>query len=1850
MLKAAFAIAALLPMAGLCETPQWLRTVQREFRPMLELTEAQVAAGSSMAETLRVARSMPRSWSAGQMATVLDREQARIALASKRLPAKSSKQNERFASMLRKAAQLAHAGDDAAARRALAEMEKEFDEQSVISPLRMQDGPLSERPLRAVTVQDQVAVRSADTPELSASNIVLFSNDVTTRAAALGNSPLRMFAHVQENFEFVPYPEMRQNSITALLSQRGNDFDQATALVALMRASGIPARYVTGSVRVPMAEMMNWIGARDVAAARAIIDRSFLVPVYVGTEVRFNHTWIEANFDAGDGARWYPLDPSFKLRDYPTTIVAPKLLFDRNQFLGTVKNNLASDVYVEQIRAWMRANRPGASFSDLAYVGPVRSAVTGVTPPPLPFVVESTLSTRAEVERTFQNTVVISVYPTLAPQPFLETTLYLPEISHQGLTLSFGPANAFQGTSTNRVPQLRLDEKIIASGNGSFVVGAAVAVQIQVRDFNGGRFLYAIHSSIASTGTGAFTLGGVHVSDGLLEGRTARLLAQPSALGVLDDARLREMLVVTGLRYFQRRNQERQRIGEMMQLRFIPAVLEEGLTLANLTATALQDRPFVTTPNFLVIDLQSANDSVFDLNSATSDIKTIQHMLGATSSGLEHQIWEEIALTPSVSTIKLLQTATEQGAGLRTFDESNSTEITSLAIPDAYKQLMLTAVTTSHTIITVTRPSTYRGYTGIAWISEFSNGVGGYFISQLAGGQATTPFDPVNQNNPPMGDPSKTGGQEVGDPVTVNNGNLFYSTTDFRIAGRLPVLFRRFYNGLGRAESPFGVGWSHSYNASLKDNQTSVRYNDEAGGAFDFTLRGSVYDSAPGLNMTLTKDALGFSLRTKNGLVYRFNPTGRLMSLTDRNDNVVRLIYDAQSRLQTINDSVGRTLTFAYNAQNHVTNISDGTGRSVTYNYDAGGNLISLTDFAGGRTVYAYFSGAPFDHTMKSVTSPKGQTVSWEFYGNSKVSKIIQPGGATTLFLYMPMRNETLVFDERGFPTTYTYNATGNVTRIRRPDGNIVDQVFNNDGKLTSYTDPAGIVRTYDRDANGNITRMADSLGNVTLWTYDPTFNFITSKRDALGNTTRWEYDARGNLTLITPPTGETLAFTYNASGDLLSWRDKAGNTVSFIPDPIGQVTSVIDATGSTFQYTYDSLGRRTSAMLPDGSTWLSKFDSMDRLLSVMDPLGSSESVSYDGNGNPVSSTDANGNVTSLVFDGRRGLTQVTDALQQTTLYNRKPADCGCDAALVLSDFQDPKNQTWAYQYDFANRLTSIRNPIGSSTKLGYDARGNLQRKTDASGNTTTLEYDTRRLLTRKVFPDGTNVRYTYDAAGNMISAANTFSTLTFAYDASNRLQAIQDSFTGSRVGYSFDAAGRIATVTDPEGGATQYRYDGNGRMTEVISAANQSVRFSYDATGRRMQMTHPNGVQTSYTYDAAGRLTGVAAGSVAQAQYTLDANGNRSTKTDGAGTHAYTYDSLNRLTSATHPNADGETYSFDAAGNRAGGSYDAANRLLSNSTAGYGYDANGNRTIRRGASDATGYQYDFENRLVAMKLPSGEEVSFKYDPLGRRVEKNVTGVITRYVYDREKILMEVNASGQRTARYTHGPNVDEPLIVERDEAFHLHADGQGNIVAVTDSSGATQRSYQYDSFGRVVSVTGNVTNPFAFAGREWDAETGLYYFRARYYDPETGTFLSQDPLDLGGALSMKSSQSRAALLEVNAGRVWRENGSGSSLAKPHTLHSYNYAGSNPLSYSDPSGLGDSDNRTPNDNPDDLDPVKKWLDELSRLRNELNDPLNWRSDPKTGLPVFDPFPNEWHFPPPPPPPPPDPSDPDPDFG
>jgi RHS repeat-associated protein len=327
-------------------------------------------------------------------------------------------------------------------------------------------------------------------------------------------------------------------------------------------------------------------------------------------------------------------------------------------------------------------------------------------------------------------------------------------------------------------------------------------------------------------------------------------------------------------------------------------------------------------------------------------------------------------------------------------------------------------------------------------------------------------------------------------------------------------------------------------------------------------------------------------------------------------------------------------------------------------------------------------------------------------------------------------------------------------------------------------------------------------------------------------------------------------------------------------------------------------------------------------------------------------------------------------------------------------------------------------------------------------------------------------------------------------------------------------------------------------------NAFGDTTRWYYDTDGLLARVSYANGRSDTLTWDERHRIN-----QLGDVSYTRGARGGRIDQMTVANPTddrvvKYEYDFRNQLIEEWDSVAGQvpvtRTFAYDSAGNRTGAGYVHAtgNRLLATPADTFAYDASGNLTWWKNKS--TGhyktFTWDAEGRLIRVKLYDSysfnyRTVTFTYDGLGRRVKKLVTvhqlseTDTVRYVWNGRQVLAELDGSGTWTLRYTQHPTqVDRTIGVRTasGSSYFLHHDKVGNVVKVTDSSGTVVSQYRYDAFGkRTVVGTEGYASKRLWQGREYDAEAGLYYFRARYYALQIGRFIQEDPIGIAAELNL---------------------------------------------------------------------------------------------------------------------------------
>lgn len=620
-----------------------------------------------------------------------------------------------------------------------------------------------------------------------------------------------------------------------------------------------------------------------------------------------------------------------------------------------------------------------------------------------------------------------------------------------------------------------------------------------------------------------------------------------------------------------------------------------------------------------------------------------------------------------------------------------------------------------------------------------------------------------------------------------------------------------------------------------------------------------------------------------------------------------------------------------------------------------------------------------------------------------------------------------------------------------------------------------------------------------------------------------YRYNLGGQVTgVIEPYSGEgTVSYpatrdTYNASGllamveygALAAWQSQAlapsawtgftvFQSVTFGYDSMGRVLwkqvssggggAVIELT----QYSYDVMGRQqcvavrmnpaqfssmpgACALTTQGGYGQDRisyttYDAKDHPLTIQRGYGTSvqetyATYTYTNNGYPHTIADANDNLTTLSYDGldRHFQTQYPSKTSAGTSSSTDLEQFTFDANDNRMTWLTRDSQTVTYNYDQLNRVISKLWPSswGVSVYYGYDLR-NL------------------RLYARFSSASGYGVSDTYDGFGHL------------------HIETENMGGSSLSMSYLYDSDGNRTKVVFPDGSYFIYAYDGIDRLEDIYEGASTPLTaYSYDTAGRLNQLTRGAGVTTTtYGYDGISRLSSLS--------HNLDGSGTTNDLTLG-----FTLNPASQIATAVSSNAE-----YEYVLNNASQSYaiNGLNQYTGVSGVTYGWDARGNLT----SDGATTYAYDLENRLT--NAWGAHTATLTYDPSGRLYSTSGgSAVTTIFVYDGDEIVAEYNSSGIMLRRFVPGLGKDDPAVwyegsaVQPSARRYFYANQQGSIVAVTDTNGATIEVDSYDPYG----VGGSSSQSrFRYTGQAFIPEVGLYYYKARIYNPALGRFMQTDPI-----------------------------------------------------------------------------------------------------------------------------------------
>lgn len=867
---------------------------------------------------------------------------------------------------------------------------------------------------------------------------------------------------------------------------------------------------------------------------------------------------------------------------------------------------------------------------------------------------------------------------------------------------------------------------------------------------------------------------------------------------------------------------------------------------------------------------------------------------------------------------------------------------------------------------------------------------------------------------------------------------------------------------------------------------------------------------ARSISRTTEYDGLERIIRQTQGdggvVLSQYDANGNNSQITDARNNVSSIIYDVLDRPTTINAALGTTAK-----------------RTTKKEYDRVGNVIADIDGRNLRTEYVYDG-------LNQLVSTK------------------DPFNYTQSFSYDNVGNKLSETDKRGNSTTFAYDSLNRLTTVTdtAPFNFTLSYTYDNVSNRLTETDKRGTVTTHSYDGLNRLTQ--SSKNNVLLVRneYDGNDN-VTATIDANNNRTELSYTARNQLEKTDFADATTASRAYDAVGNLLSETDEVLQTSRYGYDNENRLASATNHAQEITAYTFDKNGNKLTTTKPKQNGWTHTYDALDRLQTAVNLLGHRTQYEYDANDNLAAQIDAENQRVEYAYDELNRRNKHT----QNKVSGNLLVTYGYDENGNMTSRTDAKGQLFSYVFDELNREKTRNYPVENgpfinniSIAMQYDANNNLTNITEAKDQNGTAISDV--------------TINTYDLLDRQLSSTQRGKAINYGYDDNGNRTSVNTA-AGS-TSYTFDNRNRIKTAVD-SGGATSY---------------------SYYADGKQQQITYPNGTQSRYAYDAADRvndiITEVSVGPtvIARYQYLYDPNGNRTEQQETQNglleTTTYGYDTVDRMQSysiVAGINTSTTTYSFDSVSNRLtevstedgittvdkSYNYDGTHWLeqvtdnLKAAAIVYSYDNNGNTTQKvdntQVSPESTVFIYNSRDQLVqTQRGPPGSET----ENLGQH-DYNAAGLRTRhyqsergninYYYDDQSVIEERTDTDTLLAHYRYA---DRLLSLQTPvETNYYHHDALGSTTNLTDTAGATKVSYKLDPWGHIREQVGTTVNRQVFTGQETDEKTGLIYFGARFYDPDTARFLNQD----------------------------------SYLGEPGTppsLHRYLYAYGNPTVYIDPNG------------------------------------------------------------------------------
>lgn len=989
--------------------------------------------------------------------------------------------------------------------------------------------------------------------------------------------------------------------------------------------------------------------------------------------------------------------------------------------------------------------------------------------------------------------------------------------------------------------------------------------------------------------------------------------------------------------------------------------------------------------------------------------------------------------------------------------------------------------------------------------------------------------------------------------LTYTNGLLTKATGSF-IQGEIAYQYDN-RKRLVKVTDP--MGYARFYGYDKQDQLTSV--TDPMGHVTEigYTNQGAVYR----VKTAISDKVIRYEVANKRTVIIDYTEPAAQFSY---------YVWDDKGRvIEKSGLCCGIQEKLVYDEDDNVVQRTDANGNIRTYTYDSNGNMLTATDPEGHTEAYTY---EPNFNQVASYRDKNGNSYSFSYDVSGNLTVVSGPEGFTNRYTYNAMGAPLTITDANGNVVQNEYNDQG--LQISQTDamGNTRKFAYDKSGNLISMTDARQFITHYTYNARNELIQMTDALRGVTEFSYDRNGNVVRIK-DAKGRITANTYDALGNVLSTTNPAGRTITYTYNGKSMPIEIKDEADNITRYAYDEHDRVIQEVNAENETTSYAYDIKGNLLSVVLPNGNmvtysyskndlvietadalgiistrtydangnvltetdgegrTMTYRYDGLNRVISSTDPSGNSDSYTYDKNSNLISYINRNGDTESYEYNALNRLTVMTDALSQKTRYEY-------DGEGNLIAAIDAKNNRTGYTYDALGQNTHITFANNTTIEYTYDSRGNVILLKKRDGEKIKFIYNVLDQLVEKLYPNGTTDKFQYNHIGLLVSAVNKYANVTFAYDKEGRIQS--ETLNGQSTIYTYNHSTHIRTLTYPSGKNVKQVLNERNQIVEIQEDAASPIQQAYNKAGQLVFREYNNGIATTYNHNQNGWLSKISDGKILELLMNYDKTGNMLSRLDQLRperSEVYEYDKIQQLVSFKRGKEQGgaitlptraQLFHYDALGNRISvqeedgkttnyrvNNVNEYTEITGSQAFTPQYDANGNMV----KDDAHTYRYDYNNKLIQV---DDRTATYLYDALGRRIRKTTAEGTVNFFYAGDDVIEEQDVANASLTTYLVGNGIDDLIKMNRNGSdYFYHTNHLGSVMAITDRSGEIVERYEYDPFGKVFFYNGSGTalmksaigNVVLFTGRSYNAESGLYDYRARTMNPNIGRFVQVDPL-----------------------------------------------------------------------------------------------------------------------------------------